>query len=132
MQTLALQAGVDPPLPGAEGEAGDVLVRTAGLLLALRAAGRVSQLVRSVTLTLQLSALQPARPAAAVVAAVNPLRPLTEPPTLQSAVQRAGRGVPRLTLAPVTAGRVDTAGRQVAGRRPRLALVNIPAGGGAL
>ena len=123
---------MDPPLPGAEGEAGDVLVRTAGLLLALRAAGRVSQLVWSVTLTLQLSALQPARPAAAVVAAVNPLRPLTEPPTLQSAVQGAGRGVPRLTLAPVTAGRVDTAGRQVAGRRPRLALVNIPAGGGAL
>ena len=58
METLALHAVVHPALAGTEGEAGDVLVGTAGSELALRAAGRVC--VWAVALTLQLGALQPA------------------------------------------------------------------------
>ena len=128
METLALHAVVHPALAGTEGEAGDVLVGTAGRELALRAAGRVC--VRVTALTLQLGALQPAGQTAALVTAVLPLRPVTPPLPRQSAVQ--GAVPPRLTVAPVTAGRVDTGGRVVTGRRHRLALVHIPAGGGVL
>ena len=84
VETLALHTVVHPALAGTEGEAGDVLVRTAGRDLALGTAGRVC--VWAAALTLQLAALHPAGLTAALVTAVLPLRPVTPGLPLQSAV----------------------------------------------
>ena len=129
VETLALLTVVDPALAGTEGEAGDVLVRTVGRDLTVRTAGGVSQ-SRPPTLTLHLAALHPPGLTPTLGTAVPPLGPVTEHPALQSTV--SGAGPAPLTLAPVTPGRVDTGGRHITGGRPRLALVQVPAGGGVL
>ena len=130
-QTLALHAVVDPALSGGECEARDVLVAT---VPGVPAVGTAARLVTCLTVTLHLLTAHSAPLTPALVAAVPPGGALTVLLPLQDAVHAAVLSSlsPSLTLAPVGPGTVDAGGGLVAGRRPGLALVHVPAGGEAV
>ena len=118
---------MDPALARGEGEARDVLVRTGPGVPALRTAARAGVCL---AVTVQLGAGHSALLTPALVTALHPLRPLTVLHSLQHAVQGTLLG-PALALAAVGPATVDAGGGGVAGGRPCLALVQVPAGGGA-
>ena len=126
-QTLALHAVVDPALSCSEGEARDLLVPAAPAVLTLRAAARVRPCL---AVTVQLVAGHSPLLTAALVTAVPPLRPVTVTLPLEPAV--VGALSPPLTLTAVAPGTVKASGCLMACVSPGLALVDIPAGGGAV
>ena len=119
---------MNPALARREGEAGDVLVRTVPGVPTLRTAARAGLCL---AVTVQLGAGHSAPLTPALVTPLNPLRPVTVPLSLQQAVQGALLLAPPLALAAVGPGTVDAGGGGVAGGGPGLALVQVPAGGGA-
>ena len=119
---------MDPALARREGEARDVLVRTGPGVPTLRTAARAGVCP---AVTVQLGAGHSANLTPALVTALHPLRPLTVLHSLQHAVQGTLLLGPALALAAVGPATVDAGGGGVAGGRPPLALVQVPAGGGA-